>query len=287
MTRAEIGIIGGSGLYDLSGIENGREVHLQTPFGEPSDAYHVGNLGGRSVAFLPRHGGGHLLAPGRINARANIHGFKQLGVERILSVSAVGSMQEEIAPLDMVVPDQFIDRTRHREDTFFDAGPVVHVAFADPICPDLARGLIRAVAAPVRVHGTGTYLCMEGPQFSTRAESHLYRSWGVSVIGMTNLTEARLAREAELCYATLALVTDYDCWREGDEVAVDQILEILAQNAGHAAEVLGRCVAALSAERSCTCSEALASAILTRPDRIPRPIRRRLDLLIGHRLGKE
>ena len=288
VSEASIGIIGGSGLYELSGIEAGRDVSLDTPFGAPSAAYRVGTLAGRRVAFLPRHGTGHRFGPAQINTRASIHGFKQLGVERILSVSAVGSMQEDVAPLDMVVPDQFIDRTRHRADTFFDKGIVVHVPFADPICSDLQGHLAGAAAdGPVRVHRGGTYLCIEGPQFSTRAESHLYRSWGVTVIGMTNLPEARLAREAEICYATLALVTDYDCWREEDTVDVDTILDNLRRNASHAADVLRRCVERLPAERGCGCGQALAGAILTRPDCIPAETRRRLDRLIGHRLRKE
>ena len=286
MNKVFTGIVGGSGLYELSDIEGTEEVCLDTPFGAPSAPYHVGTLAGHRVAFLSRHGAGHRLGPTEINARANIHGFKQLGVQRLLSVSAVGSMQEEVAPLDMVVPDQFIDRTRHRADTFFSNGVVVHVAFADPICPDLSAHLVTAAGAtPVRVHAGGTYLCMEGPQFSTRAESRMYRSWGVKVIGMTNVSEARLAREAEICYATLALVTDYDCWREEDAVDVDAILENLRQNARHAAKVLKGCVARLPAERACDCGEALVGAILTRPEVIQAETRQRLKLLIGHRLG--
>jgi len=219
LANASIGIIGGSGLYQMAGLEDAVEVEIETPFGEPSGPYRVGTMEGRRVAFLPRHGKQHGLSPSGINFRANLFGFKKLGVSRILSASAVGSMQEGIAPLDIVIPDQFIDRTRHRPDTFFEDGIVAHVSMADPICPQLLTLSAEAATdVPVRVHRGGIYLCMEGPQFSTRAESELYRTWGVSVIGMTNLQEAKLAREAEICYVTLALVTDYDCWRDGGDV---------------------------------------------------------------------
>jgi 5'-methylthioadenosine phosphorylase len=287
LAKAAIGIIGGSGLYQMAGLEDAREVELATPFGPPSGPYRLGTLAGRRVAFLPRHGPGHRLSPSQINFQANVYGFKQLGVTRILSASAVGSMQEEVAPLDIVIPDQFIDRTRHRPDTFFEDGIVAHVSMADPVCPELCR--ICAAAAkdvPVRLHEGGIYLCIEGPQFSTRAESRLYRAWGVSVIGMTNLQEAKLAREAEICYVTLALVTDYDCWRDGGDVDVEEILSHLRQNADHAAAILRQAVSAVPAERSCKCGSALQDAILTHPDGIPEATRRRLDRIIGHRLPR-
>ncbi|MFQ5669752.1 MAG: S-methyl-5'-thioadenosine phosphorylase [Acidobacteriota bacterium] len=288
MTEAEIGIIGGSGLYDLTGISDAREVALKTPFGAPSAPYRVGSLRGRAVAFLPRHGAGHRFSPSSINYRANLFGFKLLGVTRILSASAVGSMREKIAPRDLVLPDQFLDRTRHRADTFFDEEIVAHVSLAEPVCPELFRTCIAAARnTTARLHTGGTYLCMEGPQFSTRAESRLYRSWNVAVIGMTNLQEARLAREAEICYLTLALVTDYDCWREGATVAVDAILENLEQNARTAAVVLEETISRLPAERGCRCQEALMQAILTRPEVIPAETRKKLAPLIGHRLPPE
>ncbi len=285
MSEASIGIVGGSGLYEMAGLQETGVVELDTPFGAPSAPYRLGTIQGQTVAFLPRHGTLHTFSPTRINYRANIYGFKTLGVTRILSASAVGSMREEIAPRDILLPDQFIDRTRHRADTFFDEGVVAHVSLADPFCPQLRAACASAGEdLPVRVHPAGTYLCMEGPQFSTRAESHLYRSWGVSVIGMTNLTEARLAREAEICYVTLALVTDYDCWREGGAVDVEEILENLRHNAAHAGDLVRRTVASLPPERSCACGEALAAAILTRPEGISQATRRRLQRLIGHRL---
>src|SRR5277367_6995308 len=247
LQEAEIGIIGGSGLYSMSGLTNTREQRITTPFGNPSDAFMLGNLAGRRVAFLSRHGRGHLLLPSELNFRANIFAMKMLGVERILSVSAVGSLKAEHRPTEFVVPDQFIDRTFHRESTFFGNGIVGHIAFGDPVCATVAKTIVGACAAADVVGKTGgTYVCMEGPQFSTRAESNLYRSWGADVIGMTNLLEAKLSREAEICYATMAMVTDYDCWHEGhDDVTVEQIVGVLNQNAANAAKVVRAAVAAM------------------------------------------
>src|SRR3954466_1915181 len=262
---ASIGIIGGSGLYQMEGLTVLDERTIETPFGEPSDAYLVGEIDGVRVAFLSRHGRGHRLSPSELNYRANLFGFKLLGVHTILSASAGGSMKEEYAPTDIVFPHQFIDRTRHRPDTFFGDGLVAHVGFADPICAGLSSTMSTAArAAGARVHDGGIYICMEGPQFSTRAESNLYRSWGADVIGMTNLQEAKLAREAEICYATMAMVTDYDCWHEShDAVTVDQIIAVLNQNAANAAKVVRAAVAAMPAEKSCACGDALKYAILT------------------------
>ena len=289
MQQAEIGIIGGSGLYSMPGFGDIHELSLETPFGKPSDAYVLGTLEGRKVAFLSRHGRGHRYMPTEINYRANIHGFKQLGVERILSLSAVGSLKEEHHPLDFVVPDQFIDRTRHRVDTFFGDGLVVHVGFGHPICGDLAKVAVDACGrAGVNVKSGGTYLNMEGPQFSTKAESNLYRSWGLDVIGMTNLTEARLAREAELCYATVAMVTDYDCWHEEhDHVTVDQIVAVLLKNAEHACTVVREAVAAMPRTRDCKCGSALKSAIITQKSAVPAATLERLRLLVGKYFDSE
>ena len=283
MQQAEIGIIGGSGLYSMPGFSDVHEMSLETPFGKPSDAYVLGTLEGRNVAFLSRHGRGHRYMPTEINYRANIHGFKQLGVERVLSLSAVGSLKEEHHPLDFVVPDQFIDRTRHRIDTFFGDGLVVHVGFGHPVCADLAKIAVGACGrAGVNVKAGGSYLNMEGPQFSTKAESNLYRSWGLDVIGMTNLTEARLAREAELCYATVAMVTDYDCWHpEHDHVTVEQIVGVLLKNAEHACTVVREAVAAMPKTRDCKCASALKSAIITQKDAVPPATLERLRLLVG------
>jgi len=283
MTRAEIGIIGGSGLYEMAGVSGLERVALDTPFGAPSDDFEVGELSGRKVAFLSRHGRGHRVSPSTINYRANIHGMKQLGVMRIFSASAVGSLREELAPLDLVIPDQFIDRTLGRAASFFDEGCVAHVGFADPFCPELRKVLLAAArAAGPAVHEGGTYVCMEGPAFSTRAESNLYRSWGAAVIGMTNLTEAKLAREAELCYATLALVTDYDCWHPGhDAVTVEMVIGNLRRNAESAHRTLAAAVAAAPAARACGCGDALATALVTDPARIPPESRARLALLAG------
>src|ERR1700723_3729677 len=252
MSQAEIGIIGGSGLYSMPGFTNVHEERVETPFGDPSDPFVLGELEGRKVAFLARHGRGHRILPSELNFRANIYAFKKLGVERILSISAVGSLKEEHKPTDFVVPDQFIDRTFARTATFFGEGVVGHVGFGDPVCPIVVDTFVKA-CAEVGVVGKkgGTYVCMEGPQFSTRAESNLYRSWGADVIGMTNLQEAKLAREAEISYATLAMVTDYDCWREGhDDVTVDQIVAVMHQNADNAAKVVRAAITAIPVDRS-------------------------------------
>ena len=281
-----IGVIGGSGLYGMDGLAVHEERRLETPFGEPSDAYILGEIDGTGVVFLARHGRGHRLSPTEINFCANLYGFKTLGVERLLSVSAVGSMKIEYEPLHIVVPDQFYDRTRHRRDTFFGDGLVAHVSMADPVCPGL-RGLLAdsAVAAGATVHRGGTYLCMEGPQFSTRGESMIYRSWGVDVIGMTNLQEAKLAREAEICYATLAMVTDYDCWHEEEEdVSVDAVLEVLRRNAAMGQDVIRRAASSLGRGArlaGCVCQTALASALITEPGSVPAATLRRLAPLVG------
>jgi len=278
-----VGVIGGSGLYDMDALQNREEVRVTTPFGEPSAPYVVGTLNDRRVAFLARHGHGHRLMPSELNFRANIFGFKTLGVEWILSASAVGSLQEEYRPLDIVVPDQFLDRTKGRISTFFGGGIVAHVGFAHPFCAVLSEMATEAAnQAEVRVHRGGTYVCMEGPQFSTLAESRLYRSWGMDIIGMTNLQEAKLAREAEICYATLALVTDYDCWHEGhDDVTVEMIIATLTQNAVTAQRVVANAVARLPVERSCECASALGSAIITRRELIPSALKHDLAPLIG------
>jgi 5'-methylthioadenosine phosphorylase len=282
LSQAEIGIIGGSGLYSMPGLTGVRELKQQTPFGDPSDAYVLGTLEGRQVAFLARHGRGHRILPTELNFRANVYGFKQLGVERIVSVSAVGSLKEEHKPLDFVIPDQFFDRTRHRVDTFFGEDIVAHIAFADPICPELAQ-TVEAACKQSGVTGKrgGTYLCMEGPQFSTKAESNVYRSWGMDVIGMTNLQEAKLAREAEICYVTVAMVTDYDCWHpHHDSVTVDQIVAVLLKNAENACQVVRHTVASMPAKRHCKCGAALAHAILTDRDKIPAATRVKLKLIL-------
>ena len=287
MAQAEIGIIGGSGLYSMPGLNEVREVKLETPFGAPSDSYVLGMLEGRKVAFLARHGRGHRILPSELNFRANIYGFKQLGVERIVSVSAVGSLKEEHQPLDFVIPDQFFDRTRHRVDTFFGDGIVAHIAFAEPVCGQLAS-VVEAACKLAGVTGKkgGTYLNMEGPQFSTKAESNIYRSWGMDVIGMTNLQEAKLAREAEICYVTVAMVTDYDCWHpHHDSVTVDQIVAVLVKNAENATRVVRETVASMPAERKCKCGSALAHALLTDRDKIPTATRQRLSLILDKYLS--
>ncbi len=287
MAQAEIGIIGGSGLYSMPGLSDVQEVSLKTPFGDPSDAYVLGTLEGRKVAFLARHGRGHRILPSELNFRANIYGFKQLDVERIVSVSAVGSLKEEHKPLDFVIPDQFFDRTRHRVDTFFGDGIVAHISFADPVCGELAT-VVESACKKASVTGKrgGTYLCMEGPQFSTKAESNVYRSWGMDVIGMTNLQEAKLAREAEICYATVAMVTDYDCWHpHHDSVTVDQIVAVLTKNAENATKVVRETVGAMPKNRKCKCGSALAHAILTDRDKIPAATKQKLSLIIGKYLG--
>ncbi len=280
---AQIGIIGGSGLYSMPGFELDKEVTVETPWGRPSDAYMVGKLAGRSVVFLARHGLGHRISPSELNFRANIYGMKSLGVERIVSLSAVGSLKEEHRPLDFVIPDQFYDRTKGRASTFFGDGLVVHIGFSDPVCPQVAKAIYEACkAAKVTATLGGTYLCMEGPQFSTKAESNVYRSWGMDVIGMTNLQEAKLAREAEICYATVAMVTDYDCWHpEHDAVTVNQIIANLMKNAENAAQVVRHAVETMPAERTCKCGSALSHAIITDRKSIPAETRRKLELLIG------
>jgi 5'-methylthioadenosine phosphorylase len=279
---AEIGIIGGSGLYHMAGFEAQEEAVISTPFGAPSDNFVLGTLGGRKVAFLARHGRGHRISPSELNFRANIYGMKSLGVERIISLSAVGSLKEEHHPLDFVIPDQFFDRTRGRVSTFFGEGLVAHISFADPICPQMS-GIVTAAcrASGVNVKHGGTYLCMEGPAFSTKAESNVYRSWGMDVIGMTNLQEAKLAREAEICYVTAAMVTDYDCWHpEHDAVTVKDIIANLTTNAGNACKVVAAAVAAMPRERTCKCGSALAHAILTDRALVPEATRHKLGILI-------
>jgi 5'-methylthioadenosine phosphorylase len=290
LPEAEIGIIGGSGLYAMPGLTEIHEETIATPFGAPSDSFVLGMLEGRKVAFLARHGRGHKLLPSELNFRANIYAMKLLGVDRILSVSAVGSLKEEHKPTDFVLPDQFIDRTFLRTSTFFGNGVVGHVAFGDPVCAVVSDAAAQA-CDEVGVVGKkgGTYVCMEGPQFSTKAESNLYRSWGADVVGMTNLQEAKLAREAEICYATVAMVTDYDCWHpDHDSVTVDQIVAVLHQNAENAAKVVRAAVAALPAAsegRNCGCASAAKYAILTQREAIPAEAKERLKLLFGKYLG--
>lgn len=278
-----VGIIGGSGLYHVEGLEQVREVRVRTPFGPPSDAIVVGVLGGMGVAFLSRHGRGHRINPTSINYRANIYALKSLGVTQIISISAVGSMKESIHPGHVVLPDQFIDLTRRRISTFFDEGIVAHVGFSEPICSSLADVLEEAgKSVGATLQRGGTYLCMEGPQFSTKAESRLYRQWGVDVIGMTNMPEAKLAREAELCYATMAMATDYDCWHETEEaVTVEAILSTLHRNVALAKEVLKTAVPKLDPDRACGCRQALATALVTAPDKMSASAKRRLNLLIA------
>src|SRR5580692_9600480 len=282
MKKPTIGIIGGSGLYSMPGFTAQEEVTIETPWGMPSDPYVVGQLAGKEVAFLSRHGRGHRHSPSELNFRANIYGFKQLGVERIISLSAVGSLKEEHAPLRFVIPDQFFDRTRGRVSTFFGEGLVAHISFADPICPQLAEVVREAcVQSGVDVSKGGTYLCMEGPAFSTKAESNVYRSWGMDVIGMTNLQEAKLAREAEICYVTVAMVTDYDCWHaDHDAVTVSDIIGNLVKNAGNACKVVAEAVAQIPKERTCKCGSALAHAILTDRKQVPEPTLAKLRLLV-------
>jgi 5'-methylthioadenosine phosphorylase len=281
--RADVGIIGGSGLYEMEGLQAIREVAVSTPFGKPSDRLLLGTLDGTRVAFLARHGRRHTIAPSDINYRANVYAMKAVGVTRLISVSAVGSMKEGHRPGHVVLPDQFIDLTKRRVSTFFDHGIVAHVAFSDPICPRLSARLLKAgQEAGATVHSSGVYLCIEGPQFSTRAESLLYRQWSVDVIGMTNLPEAKLAREAELCYATMALVTDYDCWHEQEAaVTVEAILTTLRENVALAKRILRLAVAVATEPRTCACGRALEHAVLTGPSHIPAATRRRLDLLLG------
>jgi len=283
LDNVTIGIIGGSGLYDMADVTDRTEVTLTTPFGDPSGAYLLGTLRGKRVAFLARHGAGHRLLPSELNFRANIFGMKMLGVEYILSASAVGSLKEEYKPLDIVIPDQFIDRTKGRISTFFGRGLAAHVGFAHPFCKRLSR-LVSASgqASEATVHVGGTYVCMEGPQFSTLAESKLYRSWGADIIGMTNLQEAKLAREAEICYSTIALVTDYDCWHpDHDHVTVEMVIANLMQNAKTAQHIIANAVEGLPYERTCECASALKYALITRPDAIPPQVRQDLAPLVG------
>jgi 5'-methylthioadenosine phosphorylase len=283
MSGPAIGVIGGSGLYELPGLTDVRWRRVRTPFGDPSDEYCVGRVGGRPVVFLPRHGRGHRLMPGELNFRANIWGLKSLGVEWVVSVSAVGSMKEAIRPLDLVVPDQFVDFTKRRVSSFFGDGIVGHVGMADPVCPDLAAALEKAARETgATVHRGGTYVCIEGPQFSTKAESRIFRGWGVDVIGMTNMPEAKLAREAELCYATLALATDYDVWHDThDAVSVEAVIQNLLKNVETAKEVLSRLIPEVGPPRACPCPSLLASAVITAPAAFPLATRRRLELIIG------
>jgi len=281
--KAKIGVIGGSGLYHMPGFEAHEEVEIATPWGSPSEKFIVGTLAGKSVAFLARHGRGHRISPSELNFRANIWAMKSLGVERIVSLSAVGSLKEEHKPLDFVIPDQFFDRTRGRVSTFFGDGLVAHISFADPVCPQVAEVANQSCkTVGVTVKKGGTYLCMEGPAFSTKAESNVYRSWGMDVIGMTNLQEAKLAREAEICYATIAMVTDYDCWhKDHDAVTVNDIIANLMKNAENAAKVVATAVARMPETRECKCGAALAHAIISDRKTIPDSTRKKLDLIIG------
>jgi 5'-methylthioadenosine phosphorylase len=283
VSEPALGVIGGSGLYEMEGLADVRWRRVRTPFGEPSDEYCCGRLEGRPVIFLPRHGRGHRLMPTELNFRANIWGLKALGAEWVISVSAVGSMREEIRPLDLVIPDQFVDATRRRVSSFFGEGIVAHVGMAEPVCAPLATALEKAARQTgATVHRGGTYICIEGPQFSTKAESRIYRSWGVDVIGMTNMPEAKLAREAELCYATLALATDYDVWHETHEaVTVEAVIRTLMQNVATAKEALRRLIPTLTPPRTCPCPTLLKDAVITSPKAFSPAARRRLDLLVG------
>lgn len=284
MKQMTIGVIGGSGLYEIEGLEEIEEVRLETPFGEPSDAFITGMLGDVKMVFLPRHGRGHRFLPSEVPYRANIYGMKKLGVQRIISVSAVGSMKEEIVPGHIVIPDQFFDRTQgKRASSFFGNGIAGHVQFADPVCPELCAALVEAGRrAGATVHKGGTYICIEGPNFSTRAESTIYRSWGVDIIGMTNIPEARLAREAEICYGTVALATDYDCWHDGhDDVTVEAVLAIIKQNVAMARNIIKEAVTTLAADAACSCGDSLKFATMTDPAVIPEQTRKDLDLLLG------
>ena len=279
-----IGIIGGSGLYNIEGIRDVERVQITTPFGSPSDEFMLGNLEGRQVVFLPRHGKGHKVLPGEVNFRANIYGMKKLGVERIISVSAVGSLKKEVKPLDFVLPDQFVDRTNQaRKTTFFGQGIVAHIGFADPVCPLLAKTLFEAAEElGITIHPKGTYLNMEGPAFSTRAESELYKSWKMDVIGMTNMAEARLSREAEICYVTLAMVSDYDCWHTEEEtVSVDLIIQNMKSNIRNAKRLIKSAISRVPETRDCLCAQALKDAIITSPEEVPAEVRERLDIIIG------
>jgi len=287
MQRAQIGIIGGSGLYDMAGVTDREEVKVTTPFAQPSGPYVLGTLRGRRVAFLARHGAGHRISPSELNFRANIFGLKTLGVEYILSASAVGSLKEEYKPADIVIPDQFFDRTKGRPSTFFGRGLVGHVGFAHPFCTILSGiAYDSGKKAGITIHKGGTYVCMEGPQFSTLAESKLYRSWGMDVIGMTNLQEAKLAREAEMCYVTLALVTDYDCWHpDHDSVTVEMIIQTLMKNAETAQRAIAEAITKLPVVRSCECGSALKFALITRPEAVPAQVKKDLAPIVGKYLS--
>jgi 5'-methylthioadenosine phosphorylase len=292
MATAKIGIIGGSGLYQMPELKDVEEVPVDTPFGKPSDSFFIGTLEGVRVAFLPRHGRGHRILPTDLPFRANLYAMKMLGVERILSASAVGSLQEKYAPLDMVIPDQFFDRTRARahESTFFGEGIVAHMAFAHPVCGELGDVLENACGSvDVKAHRGGTYLCMEGPAFSTKAESNVYRQWGMDIIGMTNLQEAKLAREAEICYATLALVTDYDCWHEGhDAVTIETVVEYLNKNVRNAQIIIREAIKQLAdSSRTCDCGSAMKNAIFTAPELWPAETAKKLDAIIGKYAKKQ
>ncbi|MEW6364324.1 MAG: S-methyl-5'-thioadenosine phosphorylase [Acidobacteriota bacterium] len=282
MTSAQIGIIGGSGIQEMEGLLDVEKVEMDTPFGRPSAPYVIGTIEGRRAAFLARHGIGHVFMPTEIPYRANIYGFKKLGVERIISCGAVGSMKETIKPLDFVIPDQFLDRTTRRQASFFGDGIVGHISFAEPVCPDLSKALVETGRSlGLTTHPKGTYLCMEGPAFSSLAESMLYRQWGVDVIGMTNLTEAKLAREAEICYSTIALVTDYDCWHEEEEnVTVETIVAYLMKNAENAKKLIRHAMSRIGPERACHCTSALKGAIFTAPDKMNPRTKENLRLLI-------
>jgi 5'-methylthioadenosine phosphorylase len=284
MSMGKIGIIGGSGLYKIEGIKDIKQVEIETPFGEPSDKFTVGNIEGKEVVFLPRHGIGHCISPSEINYRANIFGMKKLGVERIISVTACGSLKEQIKPLDFVVVDQFVDRTNHaRNMTFFEKGIVAHIVFAHPICEELSQVVYEAgKALKLNMHKGGTYINMEGPAFSTLAESNLYRSWGIEVIGMTNMPEAKLAREAEICYSTLACVTDYDCWHPQQEsVTIDMVIQNLSKNIENAKKIISETIRKLSEKRSCACKDALQYAIVTDTKLIPEKTKNDLKIIIG------
>jgi len=284
----KIGIIGGSGLYEIEGVKNVKKLAVKTPFGEASDEYISGELEGQEVVFLPRHGKGHKISPSEINFRANIFGMKKLGVDRIISITACGSLKEEIRPLDFVLPDQFVDRTNQaRKTTFFSGGIVAHISFAEPVCQDLAKILYDCTKQlGISAHLKGTYLNMEGPAFSTKAESELYRSWGMDIIGMTNLQEARLAREAEICYATLAAVTDYDCWHESEgEVSVDMIIQNLIKNTENAKKIIKSAIPKISSQRQCKCKDALKFAIITDKKVIPKKIKNDLKIIISKYVG--
>lgn len=283
MSQPIIGVIGGSGLYEIEGLTRLKQIILETPFGAPSDAYVTGELDNRTVVFLPRHGCGHRILPGEVNYRANIYGFKQLGVEYLISISAVGSMREEIHPGDVVVVDQLVDRTKNRADSFFGNGIAGHISFADPLCNELSKILIKvAKKSGTHVHEGGTYICIEGPQFSTKAESKIYRSWGVDVIGMTSIPEAKLAREAGICYAILAMATDYDCWHESEEiVSVEAIIEVLQNNVALARKMIREAILHIPSNRTCQCKEAIKNAVITDRSALNPSILKRLSLILG------